>query len=90
MSPKNLRPSRESKHILEIHINKMMCRKNFGEEDRRGPITEEVEEFVEIRTAGVPNSELSETSYFRSQMLFDDSLESIADCDPKDAELQKC
>ena len=31
MSPKSLRPSQESKLILEIHINFMMHTKSFGE-----------------------------------------------------------
>ena len=63
--------------------------KKVGEEDHRAPITEEVEEFGEIRTAGVPDSKLSETSHIQSQMRFDDSLESIADSDLEDGELQK-
>ena len=50
-----------------------------GEEDHRAPITEEVEEFGEIKTAGVPDSKLSETSRIQSKMHFDDSVESIAD-----------
>ena len=48
-----------------------------------------MEEFGEIRTAGVPDSKLSETSYIQSQMQFDDSVESIADSDVEDGELQK-
>ena len=87
MVSKNLRPSRESKLTLEIHINHMIYRK-FGEEYHRALITEEVEEFREITTAGVPDSKLSETSYIQSQMHFDDSVESIADSDLED-ELQK-
>ena len=43
----------------------------------------------EIRTAGVPDSELSETSHIQSKMHFDDSVESIADSDLEDGELQK-
>ena len=34
----------------------------LGDEDHRAPITEEVEEFGEIRTAGLPDSKISETS----------------------------
>ena len=60
-----------------------------GEEDHRAPITEEVEEIGEIRTAGVPDSKLSEMSYTQSQLHFDDSVESIADSDLEDGELQK-
>ena len=48
-----------------------------------------MEDFGEIKTAGVPDSKLSETSYFQSQMHFDDSVESIADSDLGDGELQK-
>ena len=36
-----------------------------------------------------PDSETSETSYFESQMHFDDSVESTADSDLEDGELQK-
>ena len=50
ISPKYLRPSRESKHIQEIHINFFDVQENFGKEDHRSPITEEVEEFGEVRT----------------------------------------
>ena len=46
-----------------------------GEEDHRALATEEVEEFREIGTAGVPDSKISETSHFQSQMHFDDSVE---------------
>ena len=52
-------------------------------------ITEEVQEFGEIGTAGLPDSKLSETPYFQSQMHFDDSKESIADSDLEDGESQK-
>ena len=61
----------------------------MGEEDHRAPITEEVEECGKIRTAGVPDSKLSETSYIQSQMHFGDSVEGIADSDLEDEELQK-
>ena len=67
----------------------MMYRKNFGEEDHRAPITEEVKEFREIGTPGLPDSKISETCYFQSQMHFDDSVESIADSDLEDGKLQK-
>ena len=60
-----------------------------GEEDHRVPFTEEVEEFGEIKTAGAPDSKLSETSHIQSKMHFDDSVESIADSDLEDGELQK-
>ena len=60
-----------------------------GEEDHRAPITEEVEECGKIRTAGVPDSKLSETSYIQLQMHFGDSVESIVDSDLEDEELRK-
>ena len=62
--------------------------KKIGE-DHRAPITEEVQEFTEIRTAGIPDSKLSETSYFQPKMHFDDSVESTADSDLEDWESQK-
>ena len=48
-----------------------------------------MEEFGKIRTAGVPDSKLSEAPYIQTQMHFDDSVESIADPDLEDGELQK-
>ena len=65
------------------------AQKEFGEHDRRAPITEEVKEIGEIGTHGLPNSEISETSYFQSHVHFDDSVESIADSDLEDGEFQK-
>ena len=50
---------------------------------------EEVEESRDIGTAGLPDSEILETSSFQSQMHFDDSEESIADSDLEDGELQE-
>ena len=38
---------------------------------------------------GVPDSIISETSHFQSQMRFDESVESIVDSDLKDGVLQK-
>ena len=66
---------------------KFNAQKEFGERDHRAPITEEVKEFGEIGTHSLPDSKISETSYFRSH--FDDSVESIADSDLEDGELQK-
>ena len=43
-----------------------------------------MKEFREIGTAGLPVSNISETSCFQSQMLFHDSAESIADSDLED------
>ena len=65
------------------------CAGKIGEEDHRTPITEEVREFGEIETAGFLDSKISETSYFQSQMHFDDSVDSIEDSDLEDGELQK-
>ena len=58
-----------------------MCRNNSDEKITELPITEEVGEFGEIFESGLPDSKKSETSYFQSQMHFDDSVESIADSD---------
>ena len=49
-----------------------------------------MKEFGESGTVGLPDSKISETSYFQSQMHFDDSMERIADSDLEDGELQKC
>ena len=46
-------------------------------------------EFGETVTHCLPDSQISETSYFQSQMHFDDSVENIADADLEDEELQK-
>ena len=48
-----------------------------------------MDEFGEIGTAGLPDSKVLETSYFQSQMHFDDSVENIADSDLENGELQK-
>ena len=48
-----------------------------------------MKEFGEIGIHGLPDSKISETSYFQSQMHFNDSVESIADSDLEDGELQK-
>ena len=66
------------------------AQKEFGEEDYRVPITEEVMEFGEFGNPVSIDSEISETSCFQSQMHFDDSVESIADSDLEDGELQRC
>ena len=89
IGPKSLRLSQGSKIILEIHINYMMNRKNSENRIHRAPITEEVKEFGEIGRHNSLVSKISETSYFQSQMHFDDCVESIADCDLEDGEQQK-
>ena len=52
-----------------------------------------MKEFGEVGQAvcshSLPDSKISETSYFQSQMHFNDSVESIADSDLEDGELQK-
>ena len=67
------------------------AQKEFGDEVHRAPITEEVKEFGRNWDTQVyrPDSKISETSYFQSHMHFDDSVESIADADLEDGELQK-
>ena len=47
-----------------------------------------MKEFGEIGTAGLPDSEISETYSFQSKMHFDDSVESNADSDLEDGKLQ--
>ena len=69
-------------HVFVVH-------EEVGEEDHRALITEEVEEFSETGTAGLRDIKIPETSYFQSQMHFDDSVESIADSDLEYGELQK-
>ena len=60
------------------------AQKEFGEEDHRAPITEEVKEFGVIGTYGLPDSKIPETSYFQSHIHLDDSVGSIADSDLED------
>ena len=48
-----------------------------------------MKEIGEIGTHSLPDSKIPETSYFQSHMHFDDSVESIADSDLEDGELQK-
>ena len=61
----------------------------FGEQDHRAAIIEEVKELGEIGAAALLDSKISETSYFQSRMHFDDSVESTADSDLEEGELQK-
>ena len=72
-----------------ISINFMMNRKNSENRFHRVPITEEVKEFGEIGRHNSLVFKISETSYFQSQMHFDDCVESIADCDLEDGKQQK-
>ena len=67
----------------------MMYRKEFGEEDHRAPISEKVKEFGEFGTVGQSDSQISETFYYQSHVQFDDSVETFADSDLEDGELQK-
>ena len=93
MSPRSLRLSQGSKNIPEIQINFFDVQEKCGEQDHPAPITEEVKEFGENATANcshsLPDSKISEMSCFQSQMHFDDSVESTADSDLEDGELQK-
>ena len=76
--------SRISRVIDPCHLYDVQ--KELGEQGPQAPITEELKEFGAIGTHGLPDSEISETSYFQSHMHFDDSAESIADSDLEDGE----
>ena len=67
-----------------------MHRKSMENKITKLPITEDVKEFGEIGTRSLPDSKISETSYFQMHMHFDDSVESIADSDLEDGESQRC
>ena len=86
--PKEL-ATQGSKIFLEIHISYMMHMKEFGEQDHRAPITEKVKEFGVLETRSLPDSQIPETSHIRSKMHFDVFVESTADSDLEDGELQK-
>ena len=63
----------------------------FGEEDHRSPITEEVEDFLKrlgLLACWILNYQRRPTSNRRC--ILDDSVESLADSDLEDGELQKC
>ena len=85
MSPKSLRLSQGSKIILEI-LSIIWCTGKFGEEDHRAPDHRRSEGIRRERTAGVPDSQISETSYFQSPDAF---RRFRADSDLEDGELQK-
>ena len=89
MSPMNLRFVSRIEAYSGDPNQSFDVQEKVGEEDHRALITEEVEEFREIGTPSLPDSEISETSYFQSQKHFDDSVESTADSDLEDGELQK-
>ena len=72
--------------------------REFGEENQQAPIVEEVNEFGVsqfIQTQSLLDHEMAETShvedmcYLQSQMQFEESVESTADSDLEDGELQK-
>ena len=69
--------------------------REFGVQDQQAPIIEETKEFGHIGTQTLLDHEMAETSpvekmsYLQSQMHFDESMESIADSDLEDGELQK-
>ena len=69
--------------------------REFGEQDQQAPIIEEVKEVGQIGTHSFLDHEMAEMSlvekmsFLQSQMHFEESMESIADSDLKDDELQK-
>ena len=69
--------------------------REFGEQDQQAPTIEEVKEFGQIQGQGLVDHEMAETpldekmSYLQSQLHYDESMESIADSDLEDGELQK-
>ena len=78
-------------HIYQLND----VQREFGEQDQQARIIEEVKEFGQIGTQSLLDHEMAETSlvekmsYLQSQMHFDESMESIADSDLEDGELQK-
>ena len=99
MSPTSLRPERllQFRHFLEVllkmFINYTMYRE-FGEQDQQAPIVEEMKGFGQIQAQSLLDHEMAEMSpvekmpYLQSHMHFDESMESIADTDLEDGELQ--
>ena len=83
MSPKCLRPESNDVH------------RELGVQDQQPPGIEKVKEFGQIQTRSLLDHEMAEMSlvekmsYLQSQMHFDLSMESIADSDLEDGELQK-
>ena len=69
--------------------------REFGEQDQQAPIIEVLKEFGQIGTQSLLDQEMAETSpvekmsYLQSQMHFNESMESFADSDLEDGELQK-
>ena len=69
--------------------------REFGEQDQHAPFIEDVKEFVQIETRGLLDHGIAEMSpvdqmtHLQSQMRFDESMESMADSDLEDGELQK-
>ena len=98
MSPKSLRP-RSLRQFLEgslEDIHKLYdVKRELGEQDQQAPIMEDVKEFGQIEAQSLLDHEMAEMSpvekmsYLQSQMHFDESMESIADSDLEDGELQK-
>ena len=84
LSRKNFRPSRESKLILEIHINSLMHKKSCR---RRSASSNH--NLEKLGHTACPIVNYQRTSYFPSQMHFDDSVESITDSDLGGGDLQK-
>ena len=60
-----------------------------GEQDQQAPIVEEGMEFGQILAQSLLDREMADMSLLQSQMHFDDFVESIADSDPEDGEIEK-
>ena len=84
MSAKSLR------QFLEVLWKKCVSNaryREFGEQDQQAPIIEEVKEFGQFGTQSLLDHEMA--SCLQSQMHFNESMESIADSDLEDGEVQK-
>ena len=69
--------------------------REYGDQDQQAPNIEEMREFGQIGTQSLFDQEMVEMSlvekmyHLQSKMHFDESMESIANSDLKDGELQK-
>ena len=69
--------------------------REFGEQDQQAPVLEEMRGFGNIQAQSLLDQEMAEMSpvekmsYLQSRMHFDESMESTADSDLEDEELQK-
>ena len=70
-------------------------KREFGEQDQQAPDSEELKEFGQIQAQSSLDHEMQrcplsrKCRYLQSQMHFDESMESTADSDLEDGELQK-